>query len=261
MRAHLVHFPINSSVRRAVITGALVVGVIAGTAGAASAEPVTVTNLGTIDIPGVPAQVIDLGIPQLPPLPKLELPQLPPPPVLPPAPDLTQPIVFEVPANNFEVPGFSAKTLPGTITVTPLPFSVEFTQTPSPAPVVPPAAPAPAPAPSKGQAIVAAAEAQLGTPYSWGGNQPGGFDCSGLVQYSYAQQGVSIPRVSNAQIAGGTPVSLNALQPGDVLSFYNGGHVGIYAGDGMVIHSPTSGDVVKKTSLQYMQPESATRYV
>jgi cell wall-associated NlpC family hydrolase len=96
---------------------------------------------------------------------------------------------------------------------------------------------------------VAAAESQIGVPYHWGGEDPGvGFDCSGLTQWSWGQAGVSIPRTAQEQYDAIDHVSLSALEPGDLL-FWGGGpgdiqHVGMYVGDGEVIHAPETGQVV-----------------
>ncbi len=89
----------------------------------------------------------------------------------------------------------------------------------------------------------------LGTPYVWGGASPGGFDCSGLVVYAYAQVGVSLPHSSYALYNAGVPVSYDQLQPGDLVFFNGLGHVGIYIGGGSFIHAPHTGDVVKISSL------------
>lgn len=104
--------------------------------------------------------------------------------------------------------------------------------------------------PETGNAVVDAALSMLGTPYVYGGAQPGGFDCSGLTSWAYAQAGKSIPRTSGAQWSGGQAVSVNDMQPGDIVVSYGGGHVGIYIGDGQMVHSPTTGDVVKVSPLQ-----------
>lgn len=92
------------------------------------------------------------------------------------------------------------------------------------------------------QAIVNAAYSQLGVPYVYGGTTPGvGLDCSGLVQYCHQAAGISLPRTSQAQ--GGCGVAVTDPQPGDIVCY--GGHVGIYIGNGQMIHAPQTGDVVK----------------
>ncbi len=99
---------------------------------------------------------------------------------------------------------------------------------------------------------IAAARSQLGTPYLWGAVGPTRFDCSGLMLWSYARAGVTLPRTSRAQYAGLPHVALSDLQPGDLV-FYatntsNPGtihHVAMYLGDGLVIHAPHTGDVVR----------------
>jgi peptidoglycan DL-endopeptidase CwlO len=97
--------------------------------------------------------------------------------------------------------------------------------------------------------VVGIAMRYLGTPYVWGGASPGGFDCSGLVMYVYAQVGVSLPHSSYAQYGMGVPVSYSELQPGDLVFFYGLGHEGIYIGGGNFIHAPHTGDVVKISSM------------
>jgi len=103
--------------------------------------------------------------------------------------------------------------------------------------------------PSQYGGVVGIAMRYLGTPYVWGGSGPGGFDCSGLVAYVYAQVGVSLPHYTGAQWSVGVPVSRSDLQPGDLVFFNGLGHVGIYIGGGQFIHAPHSGDVVKISSL------------
>ena len=74
----------------------------------------------------------------------------------------------------------------------------------------------------------------LGTPYVWGGNAPGGFDCSGLTSWAYRQAGIEIPRTAENQ-AIGQQVSHDDLQPGDLIVW--SGHVAMYAGDGMMVEA------------------------
>jgi peptidoglycan DL-endopeptidase CwlO len=106
----------------------------------------------------------------------------------------------------------------------------------------------PAPPPTHG-GVVGYAMSMLGRPYVWGGASPSGFDCSGLVMWSFAQIGVSLPHSSYAQYGYGSPVSRSDLQPGDLVFFDGLGHVGIYVGGGSFIHAPHTGDVVKISSL------------
>lgn len=105
-----------------------------------------------------------------------------------------------------------------------------------------------APPPTHG-GVVGIALSQLGTPYVWAGAAPGGFDCSGLVMWAYAQVGVSLPHSSYAQYGYGVPVSRDQLQPGDLVFFDGLGHVGIYIGGGQFVHAPHTGDVVRISSL------------
>jgi cell wall-associated NlpC family hydrolase len=108
---------------------------------------------------------------------------------------------------------------------------------------------APAP-PARYGGVVGIAMQYLGIPYQWGGSSPStGFDCSGFVMYVFGQVGVSLPHNSAAQYGYGVPVSMDQLQAGDLVFFDGLGHDGIYIGDGLFIHSPHTGDVVKISSL------------
>lgn len=100
-----------------------------------------------------------------------------------------------------------------------------------------------------GNSIVDYAYQFLGIPYVWGGTSPSGFDCSGFTQYVFRNAaGVNLPRTTYEQINVGTPVAYSDLQPGDLV-FPHTGHVGIYVGNGQMIHAPSTGDVIKVSSV------------
>jgi peptidoglycan DL-endopeptidase CwlO len=125
-----------------------------------------------------------------------------------------------------------------------------------------PGLPAPLPGGGDRGTVVQAALTQVGTPYSWGGAAPGGFDCSGLVMWAFQQAGISLPHSSQALAHGGEPVALSDLQPGDVLTFYSdASHAGLYIGDGMMIHSSTYGVPVRVVPMTSSGPiYDARRY-
>ena len=109
--------------------------------------------------------------------------------------------------------------------------------------------------------LVQAALSQQGAPYGWGMAGPSQFDCSGLMYWSHQQQGKTIPRTSQEQIAGGTPVPLDELQPGDIVGYYPGiTHVGMYIGNGQVVHASTYGVPVQVVPLHSMPVQGAARY-
>jgi peptidoglycan DL-endopeptidase CwlO len=99
---------------------------------------------------------------------------------------------------------------------------------------------------------VQAAESQVGVPYVWGGDTPAGFDCSGLVMWSYAQAGVGLPRTSGAQYDATTHIPLAEIQPGDLLFYGPGGseHVAMYVGGGSMIEAPYTGASVWITGVR-----------
>ena len=93
----------------------------------------------------------------------------------------------------------------------------------------------------------------VGRPYRYGGATPAGFDCSGLVQFSFRQSGVTLPRSTEAQHDASAPVPVSKLRRGDLLFFDQDGrkksHVGIYFGDGRFVHAPSSGKQVRTDAL------------
>jgi cell wall-associated NlpC family hydrolase len=105
------------------------------------------------------------------------------------------------------------------------------------------------------KAVVEIAQRYVGDPYVWGGTQPGGFDCSGLIQYVYGQVGKHLPRISYQQANYGHRVSLNKLQPGDLVAWDNSSrnngadHIAIYIGHGRIIEAPRPGLSVRIRSL------------
>lgn len=106
------------------------------------------------------------------------------------------------------------------------------------------------------------AKKHLGLAYTYGGTSPStGFDCSGLTQYAFAKAGMTIPRVSAEQAKAGISVPRAQLRAGDLVAFNRPvSHVGIYVGDGMFIHSPKTGDVVKLTKLTAMNLTAIRRF-
>lgn len=96
------------------------------------------------------------------------------------------------------------------------------------------------------------ARAQIGKPYVWGATGPDSYDCSGLTQAAWKAAGVTLPRTTYDQVNAGTTVSLSAAQPGDLVFFYDDvSHVGIYIGNGMMIHAPKPGAYVREESIYY----------
>ncbi|OIK28168.1 C40 family peptidase [Streptomyces malaysiense] len=115
---------------------------------------------------------------------------------------------------------------------------------------------------SRAAAAVAYAFTKLGSPYVWGATGPHAFDCSGLVQAAYRSAGVSLPRTTYAQIDAGRRVSRSELRPGDLVFFYSGiSHVGLYIGDGRMIHAPNPSAPVRVAPIDQMPFAGATRVV
>ncbi|GAA2250210.1 C40 family peptidase [Streptomyces atrovirens] len=116
------------------------------------------------------------------------------------------------------------------------------------------------PASPRAAAAVAAARSALGRPYVWGAEGPSAFDCSGLTQWSYAQAGVALPRTSQAQRYAGRRVPLSEARPGDLVVYRSdASHVGMYMGNGQVIHAPHPGAPVRYDPVGMMPVSSVTR--
>ncbi|MFD7908442.1 NlpC/P60 family protein [Kitasatospora sp. NPDC057904] len=130
-------------------------------------------------------------------------------------------------------------------------------------PAAGPGADATLPSPSaSGRAadIIKFATAQLGKPYEWGSTGPNTWDCSGLTGAAYRAAGVKLPRMSQDQWNAGTRIARGDLQPGDLVFFYEDiHHVGIYIGDGKMIHSPRTGKNVEVLPISVMPYMGAVR--
>lgn len=114
-----------------------------------------------------------------------------------------------------------------------------------------------------GHAVTAvqAALTRIGSPYSWGGSGPGAFDCSGLVMWAFQQAGINLPHSSQALARGGTPVSMDQMQPGDLVTYYgDASHVAIYIGDGMMVHASTYGVPVAVAPVDNAPIHNVRRY-
>jgi cell wall-associated NlpC family hydrolase len=110
------------------------------------------------------------------------------------------------------------------------------------------------------KAAMTNALAKLGTPYRWGAMGPNAFDCSGLVKWSFSKTGRALPRTSRAMASVGMPVKKADLQPGDLVFFYQPiSHVGIYIGNGKIVHASRTGQPVKISDMARMRFTTARR--
>ncbi|MFE3446884.1 C40 family peptidase [Nocardia sp. NPDC059180] len=219
-------------------------GVLLPATGSATAQPAEVPGVGTFDIP------VNIAVTQ-----SFDAPELADIPIgdIPPAKfGIGEPAIEPVNADFAAQEPAGAR--PIEFTVPPLPVDLPFL------PDLLPPAPAVIPEQTRGDAAITAARSKLGANYSAGGTGPDAFDCSGLVQWSYGRAGVDLPRTSHQQLATGTPVSRNELRPGDLVSFYGGGHSALYSGGGKVIHASTSGAGVVESDMATMPFAGARRY-
>lgn len=113
---------------------------------------------------------------------------------------------------------------------------------------------------SRGAKALSFAKSQIGKPYRFGASGPGAYDCSGLTGAAWRSAGVSLARTSQGQYRNGRSVSRSELQPGDLVFFYGGiSHVGLYAGNGMILDAPRPGKSVRYTPMKYMPFAGARR--
>ena len=141
------------------------------------------------------------------------------------------------------------------VTLSPLPASANSGPTTTAVAAAPAAAPTQA-----AQVAVNTALAQRGKPYVWAAAGPNSYDCSGLTQFAYRAAGIALPHSSGMQSRVGTPVALNNLQPGDLLFFYSPvSHVGMYIGNGQMVHASTAGQPVKVVNHAHMPGLTSAR--
>jgi len=152
-------------------------------------------------------------------------------------------------------------------------FAVLPAQPPAPAAPTVPGPTAPAPIASTPITLLSAASptasrssamrnalSKVGAPYRYGSAGPNAFDCSGLVSWAFKNAGTSLPRSSRAMSTAGKAVSKSDLQPGDLVFFYKPvSHVGIYIGDGKIVHASSKKSPVKVSSMGGMPFTTARR--
>ncbi|WP_406431489.1 C40 family peptidase [Streptomyces sp. NBC_00631] len=166
--------------------------------------------------------------------------------------------MMAAPAPAMAVPTV-APVVTAPLPVTPLPTAPPQVTTPAPA------APLPTPGafaePGKAMKALAFAREQIGRPCVWGATGPGAYDCSSLTQAAWRAAGVTLPRTAAEQTLAGTPLTLAAVEPGDLIFFFDDdSHVGIYAGGGTMVHAPSPGALIREESI-YNAGESAIHRV
>jgi peptidoglycan DL-endopeptidase CwlO len=149
--------------------------------------------------------------------------------------------------------------LPGTAAADPAaPVAAAVTPIAKVAPSAAP--PALSPAAAARSSAVELALSKIGAPYRYGAEGPNAFDCSGLVSWAFKKAGVSLPRTSRAMSKVGEPVSRDELRRGDLVFFYKPvRHVGIYVGDGEIVHASNRESPVKVSDMENMKYNSARR--
>lgn len=189
-----------------------------------------------------------------------------PPPSDPPAAALSQPAAAVTPAPAAPATPQSRPPGPPPALLAALPPGLPAALPPALPDALPPALPpkaasAPGPHRDVGQIVVNAALTRLGAPYAWAAAGPDAFDCSGLVVWAFKQAGLTMPHSSTALASGGEPVALDQMQPGDVISLFpDASHVGIYAGNGRMIHAQFEGLPVIVESLRGAPINNVRRY-
>ncbi|MFE3163261.1 C40 family peptidase [Streptomyces sp. NPDC059224] len=184
------------------------------------------------------------------------------------------PLAMAAAAQVAQAP-FPTATVPAVPPVVTAPVPTAPPVVTAPLPTSPPAAFAPAAVadtgsflvpgavaePGKAMRALAFARAQIGRPCVWGATGPDSYDCSSLTQAAWRAAGVSLPRATAEQAFAGTPLTLAAIEPGDLVFFFdNDSHVGVYTGDGMMIHAPSPGASIREESI-YNAGESAIHRV
>ncbi len=147
---------------------------------------------------------------------------------------------------------FSAATLTGTVLTAPAASAASVSTTATSSSSTTTAAAAAARATAVRNKVLIQAAALKGRPYRYGAMGPSAFDCSGFTKYVFAKAGVSLPRIAQQQLRASHRISKAAVRPGDLIFFVSGGHayhVAIYAGNGMIWHSPRSGKTVTKVKI------------
>jgi cell wall-associated NlpC family hydrolase len=215
---------VSAPVRGAIVLGAVTAGAVVAPAAPAMAATINVPGLGNVNVPDLPTGQVE-QLQQLADLPQVkqlaELPQVKQLAELP-----------EVKQFTGQIPQTAPPALPG------IPQIIQQ---------------------SAGQKALEAAKTKVGAQYVWGATGPNSFDCSGLVQWAYKQAGVNIPRTSFEQANAGTPISVDQLQPGDIVISNGGNHASVYAGDGKILEASTSGVPVKYTPISQVKVYTARR--